>query len=458
MANTGREDDKNNVIDVKNNVIDIGVHRPQLRRPVGDVFSIMPYLTFRNIVIALGLGTFLIFLGSVVSARIAFLFAALLGLAGLLALEMVSRRKWEAEMGQQVQRMNGDYDRLVREVARSRNDMILLKKGLSDAGARARGYGRATEGGDGGGVEQRMLRALAEQLSRLSDAPENDEGQAQFDFGVMEKSLPPATTPDAIARNLNDEQVLLLVRAAVKQDRIDLFMQPIVNLPQRKLRFYEMFSRIRIKPDVYLQAERYIEVAIRQDLAPSIDNLLLLRSLQLVRDTANGATGSVTGNAFFCNITSLTLNDPKFMGDLVEFIAQNRDLAPRLVFELGQRDLAAMSAETLPVLGGLSSLGCRFSMDQVKSVSFDYAQLDVRRIRFIKIEAALVLRELREEGGLRRLKRMKAELDTNGIDLIVEKIESEKQLLELLDLEIDYGQGFLFGKPLPPGAVDGGVK
>ncbi|MDF3025674.1 MAG: hypothetical protein K0R10_3035 [Alphaproteobacteria bacterium] len=260
--------------------------------------------------------------------------------------------------------------------------------------------------------------------------------------GALEQSLPQAT-PDAIVKNLTDEQVLTLVRAAVKQDRIDLFMQPIVNLPQRKLRFFEMFSRIRIKPQVYLAAERYIEVAIRQDLAPSIDNLLLLRSLQMIRDTGDDS------HAYFCNITSLTLNDPKFMGDLVEFIAQNRELAPRLVFELGQRDLASISADALPVLGGLSSLGCRFSMDLVKSISFDYAQLEARRIRFIKVEAGLLLKELKDSGGLRRLKRIKSELDTNGIDMIVEKIESEKQLIELLDLDIDYGQGYLFGKPEP---------
>lgn len=422
----------------EDNVVDLGTRRP-IPRPQGGFAALQPHLTFRNIVIALGLATFLIFIGSVVSARIAFLFAALLCLAAMMAVEMVSRRKWEKEMTAQMQRMNGDYDRLVRETARNRNDLVMLKKSLADAGAAARGLGRmqATEGL---AVEQRMIKSLAEQLSRLG----GDDGKedSPLDIGALEKSLPQAS-PDAIVKNLTDEQVLTLVRAAVKQDRIDLFMQPIVNLPQRKMRFFEMFSRIRIKPQVYLAAERYIEVAIRQDLAPSIDNLLLLRSLQMIRDTGDD------GHAYFCNITSLTLNDPKFMGDLVEFIAQNRDLAPRLVFELGQRDLASISADTLPVLGGLSRLGCRFSMDLVKSISFDYAQLEARRIRFIKVEAGLLLKELKDSGGLRRLKRMKAELDTNGIDMIVEKIESEKQLIELLDLDIDYGQGYLFGKPEP---------
>ena len=37
--------------------------------------------------------------------------------------------------------------------------------------------------------------------------------------------------------------------------------------------------------------------------------------------------------------------------------------------------------------------------------------------------------------------------DRHGMDMIVEKIESEQQLLDLLDLRIDYGQGYLFGEP-----------
>ncbi|MBI3440230.1 MAG: EAL domain-containing protein [Proteobacteria bacterium] len=237
--------------------------------------------------------------------------------------------------------------------------------------------------------------------------------------------------------------MLQLVDTAVKKDQVDLFLQPIVNLPQRKLRFYETFSRIRIMPDAYLPATRYIELAMKQEMMPAIDNLLLLRGLQVVRNTAVGDYN----RAFFFNITSLTLNDPKFMGDLVEFISQNRMLAPQLIFELGQKDLATMSIDALPTLEGLSKLGCRFSMDQVRDIAFDLEYLESRHIRFIKIDAPLLLSELKEEGGVSRMKRMKAELDHSGIDVIVEKIETDRQLLDLLDVEIDYGQGYLFGKP-----------
>ena len=56
----------------EDNVVDLGTRRP-IPRPQGGFAALQPHLTFRNIVIALGLATFLIFIGSVVSARIAFL-------------------------------------------------------------------------------------------------------------------------------------------------------------------------------------------------------------------------------------------------------------------------------------------------------------------------------------------------------------------------------------------------
>jgi cyclic-di-GMP phosphodiesterase TipF (flagellum assembly factor) len=416
----------------KGNIVSVNFLR---RKPVPGAEAAEPLtsrlLSFRNIVLALGIGTGLIFLGNVVPARTSFVIAALLVFAALIITDMISRRKWEADMVTQIQRMTSDNDRLVRDVARSRHEISSLRKSLAEAGTAATTQ-RDLKPGEG--VEQRMIRAIADQLSKMDDAPKEEI----VDNG--EDLLPEFVSPE----NLTDTQTVDLVHAAIKRDKIDLFLQPIVNLPQRKTRFYEMLSRIRLRADVHLPAEKYIAVAMEQDLLPAIDNLLLLRGLQHIRDTEDPNVS----RAFFCNITSLTLNDPKFMGDLVEFIAQNRSLAPRLVFELGQRDLATMSADTLPILDGLSQLGCRFSMDQVRSTYFDLVHLDARRIRFIKVPAKLLMEEIQQIGGLNRLKRMKMDFDRQGIDLIVERIESEKQVRELLDLDIDYGQGYLFGKPV----------
>jgi len=42
---------------------------------------------------------------------------------------------------------------------------------------------------------------------------------------------------------------------------------------------------------------------------------------------------------------------------------------------------------------------------------------------------------------------MKRRLALDGIELIVEKVETERELVELLEFDVALGQGYLFGEP-----------
>jgi cyclic-di-GMP phosphodiesterase TipF (flagellum assembly factor) len=86
-------------------------------------------------------------------------------------------------------------------------------------------------------------------------------------------------------------------------------------------------------------------------------------------------------------------------------------------------------------------------VDQVRKRRVDIAQLRARHVRFLKIDAGWLLREAAQDGGPARIIALKKMMDQSGIDLIVEKIERDGELRELLDYGIDYGQGYLFGKP-----------
>ena len=244
--------------------------------------------------------------------------------------------------------------------------------------------------------------------------------------------------------NMNDADVLDTVREAVRTDRIDIFTQPIVSLPQRKLRFYEIFSRIKTPQGGTLTPERYLQLAATNDadILPALDNLQLLRCIQMLRDTEK--RNSLV--RFFCNIASSTLRDSAFMTELVQFLGQNSTLAPKLVFEMSQTDLASLPADIFPLLDGLGRLGCRFSMDNVYSLDFPLSALQARKIRFVKVDADFLIAQIRS-GKERDLSDLKTTLDRNNIDLICSKIESEQQLKEILDLNIDFGQGYLFGEP-----------
>ncbi|MFM2130550.1 MAG: hypothetical protein RL477_2096, partial [Pseudomonadota bacterium] len=257
---------------------------------------------------------------------------------------------------------------------------------------------------------------------------------------------------------LDDAQVIEIVREGLKRDRVDLYLQPVVSLPQRKTRFYECFSRIRDADGRVMLPERYLTVARREGFVGAIDNLLLFRCVQLVRraQSRNHTVG------FFCNISANTLADRAFFSDFVEFMASNTELARNLIFEFSQDDVENHRAEIEEYISRLGRLGFYFSLDRVRDLTrIDIPMMARRRFKYIKIDSAQLLDR---NGGSKaatgaeadqaapaiigvNVAALKRVLDVHGIDLIAEKIETEQDLIELLDYRIDYGQGYLFGEP-----------
>lgn len=377
---------------------------------------------------------------------------ALGALCAMVGYDVLSRRRWERDTAQTIRTLVNNHDRLVREVARNRSDIAILKEGLSGIATGVEDQGRRLQ--PSGTAEARMIETIVQRLGTMGGKP-RAEIQSVHDAHVLElEMLPPPLRPvpqTELDEELNpdldayeDSDIANLVRHAVRHDGIDVYVQPVVGLPQRKVRFYEAFARLRAGGGVSMPAARYLDHAREEQLVPAIDNLLLLRCLQTLRARAKG---DKSGVPYILNVTAATLNDRSFMNDLVAFLSQNRAMASELIFELPQAELEAMDGPMMQVLEGLSKLGCRFSMDRVRKRQINVAQLKSRRVRFVKMDAAWILREGASRDGFSRIVRLKKQLDAAGIDLIVEKIESEQMLRELLDFSIDYGQGFLFAKP-----------
>ncbi|MFP6705824.1 MAG: EAL domain-containing protein, partial [Alphaproteobacteria bacterium] len=96
-------------------------------------------------------------------------------------------------------------------------------------------------------------------------------------------------------------------------------------------------------------------------LIGTINNLLLKRCVQLLRRTEKCQNHM----NFFVNITIHTLNDGELLNQFIDFMAHNPPLAARLIFEITQAAVAALSKVIWQQLGRLGELGFRFSMDQV---------------------------------------------------------------------------------------------
>jgi len=246
------------------------------------------------------------------------------------------------------------------------------------------------------------------------------------------------------AVNALDEGVVLdIVREGLRRDRIDLYLQPIVSLPQRKRRYYECFSRIRAADGTMILPEQYIDLATNNGLITAIDNMLLFRCVQLLRKTQRHDYTT----AFFCNVSPYTVADRDFFPEFILYLENCPDLAPCLVLELSQRDLSELSTEVAADLRRLANAGYRFSMDQVTELQFNLRAMTEQGVQFVKIDGERLLQIADDDAALGGVSALKQTMDEAGIDLIAEKIETEQMLVELLEYQIDFGQGYLFGEP-----------
>ena len=294
---------------------------------------------------------------------------------------------------------------------------------------------RATGSGEKVAAEMRVLQKLLVQLS----------AQRERKPGPPPAAAPPPLVAEPLPmpaprKVLDDAQILDIVREALNEEKVDLFLQPIVSLPQRRRRYFECFSRIRGENDTWIMPEQYLDVAKRAGLMGAIDNMLLFRCIQLTRRARKGKLEL----GFFCNISGYSLADESFFHDFLEFLGEYPDLAQGLFFEFSQSDLTT-GIDHRDALRRLANLGYRLSLDQVTNLNFDLKDLASLGFKFLKVDAAHLLGEVRS--GAIDMGELRLTLDRSGIDLVIEKVETEDQLIDVLDCRPDYGQGFLFGEP-----------
>lgn len=261
---------------------------------------------------------------------------------------------------------------------------------------------------------------------------------------ASEHSAPERAARDAMASDeLDDKDVLAAIHTALQDDKVALYLQPIVNLPQREHLFFECLSRIPSADGAVLVPQRYIQLATDEGLVSAIDNLLLFRLVQLVR-TAQRDHLNV---GFFCNISDATMRDTGFFQDFISFLAANPSLSKSLIFEFEQAVIDADDFDTRINIQRLTQLGFRLSLDRVTHFDFDFADLAGQQFRFVKIEAHM-LHEFSAGGTAPGpFKAIHSDFRRHNIELIAEKIETEEMLADLLQLGITVGQGYLFGEP-----------
>ncbi len=233
------------------------------------------------------------------------------------------------------------------------------------------------------------------------------------------------------------------VEAAVRAERIELHLQPIVTLPQRKVRYYEVLTRLRGGDNRLITAAEFLPAAENRRLIAKIDTYQVIRSFQVLKRLT--ARNSEIG--LFVNLSLSSLVDGTFFREFLAFLGQNRAVADLVQFEFTQaavRDMGPLETESLRAI---ADIGFRFSVDNVTDLRMDNRGLSDLGFRTLKISADRLLGRTAMPPGDIHPADLSGHLQRQGIAMIVDRIETESQVIDLLDYDVRLAQGFLFSAP-----------
>lgn len=270
-----------------------------------------------------------------------------------------------------------------------------------------------------------------------------------FDPDEPEILRPPS--PRAAAPDLG---LLARLELALRDDRVDVHLQPIVSLPSRRILHYEALSRL-IENEAVTEAAGFMDVAAAAGRTAEIDRRAVERAAGVaLRLAASGRSGSV-----FVNIAPGTLADEAAVAAIRATLERQSECARLIVLELRQTELAQLDPVERAALDAFRERGVRLSMDRAADLRLEPRELAQAGVRFVKVAADRLLDPDAVRGASIHPADLAGLLARHGIDLVATHVEEERTVPELLDMDVKAAQGLLFGaaRPVRPPAEKEGA-
>ncbi len=243
-----------------------------------------------------------------------------------------------------------------------------------------------------------------------------------------------------------------LLRQALDDKRVRYAAQPIVDLQSGQVIADEALARIVSSAGDIIEAKDFVELAEGLGLMAEVDRQVTREVMQAC--VARMESGGAPGFSHFVNVS------PQFLArrDLVEELLGNAmsfcqacsvTMGPvkPIVLELTERQhivsLEKLRADLQPFI----DFGFRLALDDFGSGYSSYLYLANLPVSFLKIEGWLVqnMRKDRKVAGI--VESLAGFARKEGVLTVAEHVEDAETARILADMGVDYGQGWLFGRP-----------
>jgi diguanylate cyclase (GGDEF)-like protein/PAS domain S-box-containing protein len=239
------------------------------------------------------------------------------------------------------------------------------------------------------------------------------------------------------------------ISRALEEDNFELFIQPIVaiNANNDDVFQYEILIRMKkdddtapILPGVFLPA------AERYNLASRIDKWVVNAVFAFFDEHS-----ALLSRFELCsiNLSGQSLADRDFLNFVIDKVNQYGDIGEKICFEITETAAISNIQTAARFIHTLKELGCQFSLDDFGSGLSSFAYLKTLPVDYLKIDGLFVRDIVEDEADYAMVKSINEISQVMGIKSIAEFVENKKIKQKLVDIGVDYIQGYGIGKPMP---------
>lgn len=241
------------------------------------------------------------------------------------------------------------------------------------------------------------------------------------------------------------------LRVCMETGDFEMHYQAIVPTEPRGRPLFEALLRIYDENGKVASPALYIDAAEHFGLIQQLDMAVVKRVFETQLDMmSRGVDYDVS-----INLSCRTLGDPDVTERLKELMTTHPVDPSRIIFEVTEtmalHDPAQMRdiGEIHAFITELRKLGFRFALDDFGTGFTSFRYLKVLKVDVVKIDGEYIKDLETSAEDLMFVKSMADLCKGLGIQTIAEFVENERIMKILVELGVDYGQGWHFAKPMP---------
>jgi diguanylate cyclase (GGDEF)-like protein len=243
------------------------------------------------------------------------------------------------------------------------------------------------------------------------------------------------------------------LRYAIEKQEFEMYYQPLVSLKTGKLLGFEALLRWHHSELGFVSPGTFIPISEDSGLIIPITKWILQETCSQIAYWKNTSEEN-KDLLVSVNISGKHLADEGLVRDVKNALKVS-DLSPRsLKLEITETTAMENADRTIEILNKLKCLGVQLSIDDFGTGYSSLSYLHKLPFDTLKIDRSFVNNATGKAEDVEILQTIVALTKNLKKEIIAEGIETEEQLRLLTKLGCDYGQGYLFAKPLPKNEME----